>query len=390
MKSGRIISGLVATVLMLGGCTQVRVQSLRDMPTLIGAHDAVAIVVSGKITDLAAAAEGCVNKALKEAFPALRIVSSDDFYRIALPDADASVRADVSVLLKEDPAFRERIAPLGLRYLVLVEGGTQQQGEPFIGGEGAGLGAITAFGWSGKRQSSLVAWIFEVKEYQRAGYVSAEATGYPFWTCIGMGPLCIPLGAAAFTESGACAKVGEGVVQFLKDEEVPPPLWIVLEPKLRSPETRIGTGEKLWLRVIDKRKEDFLGRQNAGGTKIRNSNSFKTVVNKALRTGLSILGFEVLDSPVISSPRLEFTIENFEYWLAYNAYVDAQVTVALYERAERTFEKTYTIKNLYDKPSSSPEPSWIEEKINVTLSDLISKILADEELLVNLKQQELD
>jgi hypothetical protein len=227
MKSKRIKIGLLATALMAGGCVsvgQVRVLSFREMPTLIEPHDAVAIAVSDEITDLAVSAEGCINNALKQAFPTLRIISSGDFYRIAFPDAapDKSVRTytDFSLLLKEPP-FRERIAPLGLRYLILVEGGTQQKGEPIIGGAGAGLGAVTAFGWSGERQSSLWASILDLEKYQPAGHVLAEASGKPWWTCVGLGPFCVPLGAAVFTESGACAKVGEGVGQFLKGEEVP-------------------------------------------------------------------------------------------------------------------------------------------------------------------------
>ena len=50
------------------------------------------------------------------------------------------------------------------------------------------------------------------------------------------------------------------------------------------------------------------------------------------------------------------------------------------------FEKTYTVKNLCDKPSDSPEPSWIEERINVTISDILYKALTDEELLRPLRE----
>lgn len=400
MKSGRIIIGLLASALITGGCVsvgQVRVLSFRDMPTLIEPHDVVAVAVCGLITDLATSAEGCVSKALKEAFPALRIISSSDFYRTVFPDAasDKSVRTwdDFSLLLKE-PAFRERISPLGLRYLVLLEGGTQQQGEPSFGGEGAGLGAVTAFGWSGERQSSLWASILDLEKYQSAGHILAEASGKPWWSCVGLGPFCVPLGAAVFTESGACAKIGEGVVQFLKDEEVPAPLRIVLAPRLRPLTAKIGSGEKLSLKVFDKRKRDFLGywrdlldySQHVGGSKIRNSNSFETVVDEALRTGLSGLGFEVLDSSVISSPNLEFIIDKFEYWLAYDAHVGAQVSVALNKGDQRTFDKIYTIENLFDKPSDYPDAKWIEEKINASTSDILSKILGDEDLLLRLKE----
>jgi hypothetical protein len=383
--------------LMASGCVsvgQVRVLSFREMSTVIEPNDAVAVAVSGLITDLAASAEGCVNNALKQAFPTLRIISSHDFHRAAFPDEalDKAVRTstDISLLLKES-AFRERISTFGLSYLVLLEGGTQQEGEPIIG-VGGGPGP-TAFGWSGERMSSLWASVLDMKMYQSAGYLFVEASGKPWWICVGLGPFCVPFGAAVFTESGACAKVGEGVVQFLRGEEVPVKgeeepvgLRIVLAAKLRPPSSRIDVGEKLSLRVFDKRKEDFLGRQTVGGSKIRNTNSFNTVIEEALRAGLSNLGFEVLDFPVALSPNLEFTIEGFEYWLAYDAHVDAQVSVALYKGDQRTFEKTYTIQNQFDKPSYSPEASWIEEKINVTISDMLYKVLTDVELLLMLRE----
>jgi hypothetical protein len=53
--------------------------------------------------------------------------------------------------------------------------------------------------------------------------------------------------------------------------------------------------------------------------------------------GLSNLGFELVDSHVVPSPKLEFIIDNFEYEVVINAYVrvDAQATVALYEDEQR-------------------------------------------------------
>lgn len=375
--------------LILCGCTRVSVQSFRDMPALVEPHDAVAIVISDETTDFAVNAEGCVSKALKETFPTLRVISSDDFYRIAFPNTvtEKAVRTstDISLLLKET-AFRERIAPLGLRYLISIQGGTQQKGEPVVGAFGGPGGAATVLGATWDRVSSLNASIMDLKKDQSIGSLWVSASGKPWFICIGFGPLCAPLGAPAFTESEACGSFGEGVARFLKGEELPEPLRIVLIPQLRPSTTTIGSGEKLSLKVIDKRKQDFLGYQTVGGSKIRNSNSLEAVFHESLQKGLSNLGFEVSNHPIISAPNLEFSIENFEYWLAYYANVDAQVKVSLYKRDQSAVEKTYTINNKFDKPSSSPDAKWIEEKINVTISDLISQILADNELIVRLKE----
>ena len=392
MISVRITLRLLSTTLLVGGCTQVAVQSVRDTRTLLEPQDTVAIAVCDEATDLAANAEDCVAKALKEAFPTLRIISSEAFYRTAFPEpaAEKTVHtgADISSALK-DPAFRERIAPLGLRYLILIRGGTEQTVEPIIGA-GAGYGgAVTVLGAEWDRASSLNASIVDLKKYGSVGSLWVTASGKPWFICIGMGPFCAPLGAPAFTESKACGSFGEGVAKFFKGEELPPPLWIVLAPNLPASSIKIGAGEKLFLRVIDQRREDALGLHDKT-RKIRSSESLRQVIEHGLRGGLSNRGFEVLESPVLSLPNLEFAIENFEYWGAYYANVDAQVKARLYKRGESAFEKNYEIRNNFDKPFSSPDAGWIQEKINITLSDLLFQILADKELLASLKQQELE
>ena len=108
--------------------------------------------------------------------------------------------------------------------------------------------------------------------------------------------------------------------------------------------------------------------------------------SQTLLNGLTDSSTNFPEVPLSSPTERKFNIDNFEYWLAYNAHVDAQVTVAFYERAQRAFEKTYKVKNVCDKPSDSPEPSWIEEKINVTISDILYKALIDEELLRPLRE----
>ena len=268
----RMTLGLLATVLWVGGCTEVAVQSFRYKPTLIEPHDTVAIAVCDEATDLAANAEGCVTKALKGAFPTLRIISSEAFYRAAFPEPTAEktvhTAADISSALK-DPAFRERIAPLGLSYLILIRGGTEQSVKPIIGG-GAGYGgAVTVLGAEWDRVSSGNASIVDIRKAESVGSLWVTASGKPWFVCIGLGPFCAPLGAPAFTESKACGSFGEGVATFLKGEAVSD---VTLSAQLPPPTTKLGSGEKLTLRVSDKRDMNFLGFWlPVGGKKISRS-----------------------------------------------------------------------------------------------------------------------
>jgi hypothetical protein len=182
--------------------------------------------VSPETTDLTSDAVGCISKALKERFPNLRIVLPDEFHRTAFPDVapELAPRALVYLpLLLNDPAFRTRIAPLGLRYLISVQGKTEQDLKPFAGaaggaGPGPGAGAVTWFGAEWDRKSNVMASILDLKEDISAGEIRASAEGKPWVVCVGIGPLCLPLGAPAFTEAKACDEIGTAVAKFFAGE----------------------------------------------------------------------------------------------------------------------------------------------------------------------------
>lgn len=211
---------LLPTALLLAGCTTAQVQAIRPLPTRIEAHEPVAIVVSHDATELASEAVGCISKALKEGFPTLRIVPPDEFHKTALPDIalELAPRALIYLpLLLNDPVFRARIAPLGLRYLISIQGKTEQEGKPFAGGAGGGGGAVTWFGWSGKRASNVTASILDLQQGQ-SGEIRATSSGEPWFVCVGLLVFCVPLGAPAFTEAEACDEIRKGVAKFFAGE----------------------------------------------------------------------------------------------------------------------------------------------------------------------------
>jgi len=89
----------------------------------VAPDDGVAVVASDKSTDFIVDAEVCVSKVLKEAFPSLRVISSDDFNRAAFPAraSGTTVRGPSDfILLLKDNGFRERVKPLSIHYLILI------------------------------------------------------------------------------------------------------------------------------------------------------------------------------------------------------------------------------------------------------------------------------
>ena len=225
MKSLKPAISLIAATLLWAGCTTAQVQATRQISTEIETHEPVAIVVSPETTDLTSDAVGCISKALKERFPNLRIVLPDEFHKTAFPNValELAPRALIYLpLLLNDPAFRARIAPLGLRYLISVQGKTDQHAKQIVGGVGGPGGAVTALGAEWDRKSNLTASILDLQQGQ-SGEVKALAEGKPWFVCVGLGPLCLPLGAPALTEAKACDEIGKAVAKFFAGEEANKP-----------------------------------------------------------------------------------------------------------------------------------------------------------------------
>lgn len=208
---------LVLAIFLAAGCTTAEVQFARKTQTIIEPHHSVLILATTE-SPLEIDAEECISESVRAAIPDVRILNRDEFHRrvfyYGYPEReDESVQYFTSLV--RHPVTKKRIAELALRYAVLVHGGTEQQGEPILGAIGGGGGAVTWFGAHWTRRSHLEAWIFDFKEVTEAGTIRFLAEGKPWIICIGLGPLCAPIGAAAFTETKACSGLGSAVATFL-------------------------------------------------------------------------------------------------------------------------------------------------------------------------------
>ncbi len=101
----------------------------RLAPTEIESHDLVTVVLdesSGRFSlPEGEQVVGCITEAIHEKHPTVRVVPPDEFRRTAFPDLTpeevSSELLDIASLV-EQPEFQERIAPLGIRYLILAWG----------------------------------------------------------------------------------------------------------------------------------------------------------------------------------------------------------------------------------------------------------------------------
>ena len=118
------------------------------------------------------------------------------------------------------------------------------------------------------------------------------------------------------------------------------------------------------------------------------SDDLSPVFRKALSQGLSDVGFEVLPAPEASATHLEIHVHSLEFRRAVRDVIDIDVVAAaqatVHKAQTQAFHRMYRTAGEYR--SLAPGRRWSEEKINVQLSALMSKILADVELLAVLIQ----
>lgn len=214
---------LFLTLLLTAGCTTIDVQFARKTQTVAESDHSILLLALTE-SPLEIEAEECIADSVRTTVSGARIVSRDEFRRqvfyYAYPQSGEEAARYFTSLVRH-PVTKARIAESGLRYAVSVQGGTDQQVEPIFGAAGGPGGGITVFGAHWTRKSHLEASIFDFQEATDAGTIRSLAEGDPWFLCIGVGPFCAPIGAAAFTETKACSSLGSAVATFLTGQNLP-------------------------------------------------------------------------------------------------------------------------------------------------------------------------
>jgi hypothetical protein len=217
---GKLTVAFLAFAVLGVGCTKAAMYDTRFTPTDLALKDAITViqVQSGEqeySDKLEKKVVGYIKDALEDTHPTVRVVPPEEFRQVAFPDlTPEEIQSGYWEQLLEDPAFRERIAPLGLHYLIAVSGGTTQDLKLRLEGSIAG-GALT---YMGDRHSRLEATVIDLKQGSTAGRLEVDAysKGRVGWTI-----LPFPAYVSAPTETRACSELGEAVTTFLAGEKPP-------------------------------------------------------------------------------------------------------------------------------------------------------------------------
>jgi hypothetical protein len=219
----RLVSIIVLGGLLWNACTTAKIDSSQKIAGELGSNETIAILVSTN-SDLERESVECITHAVRRIRPGTRVIGLDEFHRSVFyygyPDTNDEFHKYFSSLVKE-PTVKNRINDRGLHYAISIYGRTEQTGEPLAGGGGGGGGFFTAFGMSWERTSQLAASIFDLRQGADLGTVLALAEGKPWILCVGVGPFCAPIGAAAFTEAKACTGLADAVAAVLTGSATP-------------------------------------------------------------------------------------------------------------------------------------------------------------------------
>ena len=203
--------------ILLGGCVNSSVQVLREGSTGIGGQDAV--VVLGKNVQTAGHETeieyiDCVGRSLRNAARTFQIISQEQFKDSTFPwfeprFAPREMREFSAQI--DEPLLKGRMQELGVRYIVWIEGTTENTGSSGGMTCAATPGGAGCFGFvSWERSSEYEASIWDVRQNATVGKISSQASGTSF-----MPAIIVPVPMIARVQANACGNMADQIEEFL-------------------------------------------------------------------------------------------------------------------------------------------------------------------------------
>ncbi|MFQ5961606.1 MAG: hypothetical protein ACE5MG_09425 [Candidatus Methylomirabilales bacterium] len=219
-QSSRQLIFWLASLAVVGvGCTKTHLNDVRYFPTGLAPKDAISVILENSpgeenavsTEELEAKVAECIRDELEDTHPTLPMVTPDELRRVALSDLppEDTRPSDWSW---EDPLFQERIAPLGLRYLIRVTVSEWKDKPTFF-----------PFIWAQKRFATMHAVVLDLMHGRTAGTVNVAADNSTAAGIVvaGGGGYGVAFPWVQFPSAPvkhACSKLGEGVAKVLAGE----------------------------------------------------------------------------------------------------------------------------------------------------------------------------
>ena len=209
-----------ALVALLTGCVTSRIENSREAKT--GIEQGESVVIMAKSYHLGNETEAkyirCIEDSLARGSQGLRVIPHREFVDSLFPwfePRTAPSETKGLAKLMERPGVADKIADLGVRYIIWLDGDTEKVagGGSLSCAAGPGGGGCFGFAWW-QNASDYDAYVWDLDGLQSAGMVSADVSGTSF-----LPALVIPIPLIARTQAKACKGLAEQLRAFIVADE---------------------------------------------------------------------------------------------------------------------------------------------------------------------------
>ena len=220
LSTQRLLAALLA--IALGGCITARVEDARVNAT--GLNEGESIVVMAKSYHQGNETEAdyirCVEDMMGRGSQGLSVIPNQQFVDALFPWFEPrTAPADTKglVQLMERPGVPEAVKKMGVRYIIWLDGETEQvaSGGSLSCAAGPGGGGCFGFAWW-QNDADYVASVWDLDGYETAGTVTADFTGTSFLPAVVM-----PIPLIARTQSRACKGLATQLKAFIIGDTAP-------------------------------------------------------------------------------------------------------------------------------------------------------------------------
>jgi len=206
-------------VLLLSACTTTVINETRQGYTGIADHESVVVLGRRHKSDYDTEVDfvQCVGDSLKSSAEQFNVVAEQDFADTLYPwfePRTAPVRIEGLHNLLQQRGVADRIAELGVRYIIWVDGSTETTSSAgsiacSVGPGGAGC---IGFGtWDNESLYEAAVWDF--KNMKAVGKIQTDAKGTSY-----MPAVVVPIPLIARVQANACKGLSEQLDSFLSPE----------------------------------------------------------------------------------------------------------------------------------------------------------------------------
>ncbi len=214
LSTQRLLAALLA--IALGGCVTARVEDARVNAT--GLNEGESVVVMAKSYHQGNETEAdyirCVEDTIGRGSKGLSVIPNQQFVDALFPWFEPrTAPADTKglVQLMERPGVPEAVKKMGVRYIIWLDGETEQvaSGGSLSCAAGPGGGGCFGFAWW-QNDADYVASVWDLEGYETAGTVTADFSGTSFLPAV-----VVPIPLIARTQSRACKGLATQLKAFI-------------------------------------------------------------------------------------------------------------------------------------------------------------------------------